>query len=67
MKPQFNFIIEHMNVNDVHHIKFIPAKEAPGYEPKTIEVTENQWNELRYHFMMAYDDKNKIERLSYLP
>lgn len=66
MKPQFNFIIEHMVVEGVHHVKFIPSIKSEGYEPKTIEITESQWDNLRYHFMTAINDKSGVERLSYL-
>jgi len=51
MKVGFDFQIVHSEENGKHYITFVPSKKVEGYPEKRIEVTSDQWDELRYHFM----------------
>lgn len=62
MKPDFDFIIEHRNDGTKHYLKFIAKNEAN--KEKEIEITSDQWDELRYNFMTAVDDKKNVTRLA---
>lgn len=57
MTPNLNFTITHHQQEEKHFLKFSPSKKVEGYPPKEIEITLEQWNELRYHFMLATIDK----------
>lgn len=65
-KPGFDFTLTHRVENGNHFLTVSPSKGNDGYPSKEIEITEGQWNDLRYHFAQAVDDKNKIEKLTYI-
>lgn len=48
------FTLHHNEVDGVHSLTFAPAVKNEGYPPKTIELTEGQWNDLKYHFVVGY-------------
>lgn len=63
MKPNPNFIIEHSLKEGKNILTFTPSKPVPGYAPKEIEITPEQWDQLRFHFMNGIDDKTEVVRL----
>jgi hypothetical protein len=63
---RFDFSISHRTEDNKHFITFIPMLENKGYAPKEIEVTEQQWNDLRYHFALGVNDVLNIEKLTYI-
>lgn len=60
------FTIEHRLIDGTHTLTISPQKKNEGFPPKQIEVTEAQWNELRFHFATGVDDKNKVSILAYI-
>jgi hypothetical protein len=63
---RFDFSISHRTEDNKHFITFIPMLENKGYAPKEIEVTEQQRNDLRYHFSVGVNNMKKIEKLAYI-
>lgn len=59
------FIIQHFVKDGKHYLNFVPKEESEGYPPKEIEVSENQWNQLKFHFGMAQNGKG-LDKLCYL-
>lgn len=47
---QFDFYLDHRTKLGNHFIKFIPVIANEGFKPKEIEVSQQQWDELRFHF-----------------
>ena len=61
------FTITYEIVNDQPTLTISPAvSEGNNYKPKSIEVTEDQWNELRYHFATGVDDVKHRSILAYV-
>ncbi|MXV16864.1 hypothetical protein [Hufsiella ginkgonis] len=61
-----NFEIHHKVVDGNHILTFKPEIPNKGYPPTTIEVTEDQWNCLRYHFATGVNDKTGESILAYV-
>lgn len=51
------FTISHKQVAGKHLLTIAPSKEAEGWPPKEVEVSQEQWDELRFHFGTAHNDK----------
>lgn len=60
------FKVFYKQEGDQHSLTFVPAQNAEGYEKKTIAITAEQWNELKYHFMTAIDDRAGVTKLAYV-
>jgi hypothetical protein len=61
-KSDDKFKIFHKSEKDGNHTLIIhPMVANEGYSPREISITEEQWNALRYHFVIGYsnfgDDK----------
>jgi hypothetical protein len=57
MKPNFNFTIKHSKKDDKNILTIAPSKPVEGFPEKELEVTQEQWDNLQYHFMKGVDDK----------
>lgn len=66
-KSEFNdtFTLSHSEKNG-HFLTVSPAIKSEGFEPIAIEITSEQWDKLRFHFITAMNDKNKESLLAYL-
>lgn len=64
-KSNGTFFISHKVINGAHHLEFTPAIKNEGFPPKLMEITEGQWNDLRYHFGIAIIGKDH-EQLIYI-
>jgi hypothetical protein len=53
-KSDDKFTLHHKEVDGVHSLTFAPAVKNEGFPPKTIELTEGQWNDLKYNFGVGY-------------
>ncbi|RZJ88194.1 MAG: hypothetical protein EOO20_14270 [Chryseobacterium sp.] len=61
------FTIIHKLIAGKNILTISPEKEkGNNYKPKTIEVTEDQWNELKFHFATGVNDKTKETILAYV-
>lgn len=65
-KPGFDFQILHQERDGVHYLVVSPSVPNEGYGPVIIEITEKQWDELRFHFATAVEDELKMEKLTYI-
>ena len=61
-----DFEIIYKEDNGKHFMTFKPKKKGSNFLPKQIEITLEQWNELRYHFATGVDDVNKELILAYV-
>ncbi len=52
-KSDDKFEIHHRIIDGAHVLNIIPAVKNEGFPEKGIEITEGQWNDLRYHFAIA--------------
>lgn len=68
VKPQFDFQLLHKEENGTHTLTIIPSKKNHGYPELKLEITEGQWNDIKYHFTTAVDDVgyNRVEKVSYI-
>jgi hypothetical protein len=64
-KSDDKFRIFHREDAGKHFITITPVVKNDGYPPKEIELTEGQWNDLKYHFAMGYSDAGD-EKLIYV-
>jgi hypothetical protein len=66
-KMETYFEVTHKIIEGKNTLTFQPKhKEDNGYGPKTIEVTEEQWNALKYHFATGVNDTTKESILAYV-
>lgn len=67
-KIKSDFQISHRTEDGKHFLTIAPAVENEGFKPKEIEVTEDQWHALRYHFACGYPNGPGSEpvRLTYI-
>lgn len=49
-----DFQISYKTEDGKHFLTISPSVKNEGYKPKEIEVTEEQWNAIRYHFAVGY-------------
>lgn len=63
-KPEFDFQIIHQERDGKHTLIVSPSKVNAGYGPVAIEVTQKQWDDLRFTFATAVSDKH--EKLTYI-
>lgn len=61
LKIHNTFTIHHVVENGKLHLIIAPAEKTEGYDPIQIEVTEFQWNALRFNFMIKQGDPNGTE------
>jgi hypothetical protein len=66
VKSDDKFEVHHREANGKHFIALHPASKNEGYPPKEIEVTEEQWHSLKYHFAMGFCIENDDEKLIYV-
>jgi len=45
---------------------FTPETKCEGYPDKKIEVTSEQFDLLRWHFITAVHDKKNVQKLAYV-
>ncbi len=60
------FRIFHQYKNGKHFLTFSPAIGCEGYPPKEVEVTEEQFNELKYHFVHVFFGPGINEKFCYV-
>jgi hypothetical protein len=67
-KIKTDFEISYNTTDGKHFLTISPSVKNEGFKPKEIEVTEEQWNALRYHFAVGYPSgKDKFPAtLSYI-
>lgn len=53
-KIKSEFQISHRTEDGKHFLTISPSVENEGFKPKEIEVTEDQWHALKYHFAVGY-------------
>lgn len=59
------FRVVHKKDGATNIVTFEPATPC-GYEPVSIELTNEQWDALRYGFATMVNDKEKITKLAYV-
>lgn len=74
-KPDFNFILtvnavgEKISDNSGSYILTlspkIPSTNGKSMQPLQLEITKEQFDAMRFHFMTAVDDKNGITKIAY--
>lgn len=58
-QPHFDFKVTHEEVSFKHLVTFSPVEENEGFPPKTIELTQEQWDALRFHFGIGQEHKSE--------
>lgn len=62
-----HFEVTHQVVEGKQLLTFSPKHtKGNNFKPKSIEITQDQWNELRYHFATGVNDKTKQSILAYI-
>lgn len=60
------FRVMHKEKHGKHFLVFEPQHDSEGYPPKEIQVTADQWDSLRYHFMKMINDRTGEEKIGYV-
>lgn len=60
------FEMMHTEKQGVHILEIIPVIKNDGYPPLTVAITTEQWDAMRFHFMVGYDDKAKVQKVGYV-
>lgn len=66
IKIHNDFMIYHAKKDGKNIMTIRPATECPEMPQIHIEVTDEQWDTLRYHFATQVNDAEGITRLAYL-
>lgn len=66
VKSDDKFEIHHHEAGGKHFVIIQPGVANEGYPPKEIEVTEDQWHSLKYHFAMGLCFEKQDEKLIYV-
>jgi hypothetical protein len=65
-KSDDKFELHHKEVDGKHTLIITPSVTNEGYPPKEVEITEGQWNDMKYHFAMGIHTKTGDEKLIYV-
>lgn len=65
-KSKDTFKIYYKKQGNSHLLKFVPSVTPSGYKPNEIEVTEQQWHALKFHFMTMINDATNETKLGYV-
>ena len=64
--PRDDFRLHYKKKDEKHFLIVTPIEENQGFLPKEIEITLEQWNDLRYHFAVGIADAVGDTKLAYV-
>jgi hypothetical protein len=66
LKPKDSFKIYLRKDGDKHFMKAVPVVTPNGYDPREIEITQDQFWNLKNQFITAVNDVTNETKLAYI-